>query len=318
MGNALGNYVAVFSQAYLSGKPKWSTADIPDLSGKVVIVTGGNSGIGKETVKALLEHNAKVYILARNRTSAEDVIEKLRRSTGKTAYFIPLDLAVLPSVKTAASEFMKNEEHLHILFNNGGVMLPPANEVTAAGHDLCFGVNVLGHFYLTKLLMPVLLAAVADSGEKVRVVNTSSSTNYLAKINFDTFKDGPARRRQTPVNLYSQSKWGNVVFAAELARQFGTDGIVSTSLNPGNLKDTNLTKHVTGGYLYWMIRAVQIYPPEYGALTQLYAGTSPEGESFNGKFLIPWAKIGKAAPSTADPEAGRKLWEWLEAQVVDV
>jgi hypothetical protein len=99
--------------------------------------------------------------------------------------------------------------------------------------------------------MPVLLAAVADSGEKVRVVNTSSSTNYLAKINFDTFKDGPARRRQTPVNLYSQSKWvctyfvpsvsslisttpqGNVVFAAELARQFGTDGIVSTSLNPG-------------------------------------------------------------------------------------
>ncbi|KAJ7877194.1 NAD(P)-binding protein [Mycena leptocephala] len=288
MGNALGNYLAVFSQAYLSGKPKWSTADIPDLSGKVVI--------------ALLEHNAKVYILARNRTSAQDVIEKLQRSTGKTAYFIPLDLAVLPSRSTT-----RNEKHLHILFNNGGVMLPPANEVTAAGHDLCFGVNVLGHFYLTKLLMPVLLTAVADSGEKVRVVNTSSSTNYLAKINFDSFKDGPVRRRQTPVNLYSQSKWGNVVFAAELARRYGTEGIVSTSINPGNLKDTNLTKH----------RAVQIYPPELGALTQLYAGTSPEGETFNGKFLIPWAKIGKAAPSTADPEVGRKLWEWLEAQVVD-
>ncbi|KAJ6536815.1 hypothetical protein B0H19DRAFT_1213677 [Mycena capillaripes] len=287
---------------------------MPDLSGKVVIVTGGNSGIGRETVKALLEHNAKVYILARNRASAEDVIEKLRRSTGKTAYFIPLDLAILPSVKAAASEFMKNEKHLHILFNNGGVMLPPANEGTAAGHDLCFGVNVLGHFYLTKLLMPVLLAAVAESGEKVRVVNTSSSTHYFAKINFDTFKDGPVRRQHSPVNLYSQSKWGNVVFAAELARWYGTDGIVSTSVNPGNLKDTNLTKHVTGGYLYWMI----IYPPEWGALTQLYAGTSPEGESFNGKFLIPWAKIGKAAPSTADPEVGRKLWEWLEAQVADV
>ncbi|KAJ7754721.1 hypothetical protein B0H14DRAFT_2979127, partial [Mycena olivaceomarginata] len=234
MCNTLGNYLAVFSQAYISGKPKWSTADTPDLSGKVVIVTGGNSGIGRETVKALLEHNAK----------------KLRISTGKMAQFILLDLAVLPSIKAAASEFMKKEKHLHIFFNNGGVMLPPANEVTTAGHDLCFGVNVLRHFYLTKLLMPVLLAAVADSGEKSRVVNTSSSTSYLAKINFDTFKDGPARRKQTP---------GNVVFVAELACRYGTEDIISTSLNPGNLKDTKLTKHVTRGYLYWMIRAA---PPQ--------------------------------------------------------
>ncbi|KAJ7160677.1 NAD(P)-binding protein [Mycena crocata] len=315
MGNTLGNMHSFFSQAYFSGKPKWSTTEIPDLSGKVAIVTGGNSGIGRETVKALLEHNATVYIAARNRNTAEETIEEFRISTGKTAYFIPLDLADLPSIKKAAHEFLSRERYLHILFNNGGVMMPPVEQTTNAGHDFSFGVNVLGHFYLTKLLIPALLAAVELSGEKVRVVNTSSGAHYVAMYDLNAFKDGPVRRKLSLMDLYGQSKWANVVYATELARRYGKEGIVSTSLNPGNVKDTNLGKHIQGGFEYWILRAVQIYPPAWGALTQLYAGTSPEGESFNGKFLVPWARVGKAAPSTSDLENGRKLWEWLEAQV---
>ncbi|KAJ7137804.1 NAD-P-binding protein [Mycena epipterygia] len=323
MGNALGNVHSFFSQAYLSGKPTWSIAEIPDLSGKVAIVTGGNSGLGKETVKALLEHDATVYIFTRNRKTTKEVIEQLRISTGKIAHFIPLDLADLPSIKAAAHEFLQKEKHLHILFNNAGVMMPPVEQTTRAGHDLSLGVNVLGHFYLTKLLMPALIAAVNTSGEKARVVSTSSGAHYVAMYNFDAFEDGPIRRKLSLMDLYGQSKWAQVVYATELARRYGNDGIVSTSLNPGVvdlsiglLWRSKCTFNIPLHILLFLM--VQIYPAEWGALTQLYAGTYPEGVSFNGQFLIPWARVGKAAPSTNDPENGRKLWEWLEAQVVNI
>ncbi|KAJ7656510.1 NAD(P)-binding protein [Mycena polygramma] len=315
----LGNLYALICQSYFAPKPEWTTADIPDLTGKVIIVTGGNSGIGKETVKALVEHNAKVYIMARTRKSAEAVIEQIYKETQKTSYFIPLDLADLSSVKASVAEFMRREEQLHILFNNGGVMAPPIEQTTSAGHDMCFGVNVLGHFFLTKLLMPALMAAFRSSGEKSRVVNTSSCGVYLANnIDFSTFTDCPLRRKKSYIYLYCQSKWGNVVYAKEFARRYGNEGIVCTSVNPGNVKDTGLNSHLTSGKESWMLWALQIHPPQWGALTQLYAGTSLDGAGFNGMFLIPWARLGKPAPSTNDPEMGRKLWEWMEAQVVDV
>ncbi|KAJ7587945.1 NAD(P)-binding protein [Mycena floridula] len=315
MGNTLGNIISFLSQAYFSGKPTWSTDQIPDLTGKVVIVTGGNSGLGKETVKGLLEHNAKVYIACRNRQTAEKAIEELKKNTGNEALYLQLDLADLLSVKSAALEFISKEKHLHLLFNNAAVMMPPVAQTTPAGHDLSMGINVLGHFYLTKLLVPVLRAAAQDSGGKSRVITTSSGAHYVAMYDFDAFNDGPIRRNLSLMDLYGQSKWANIVFSTEFARRYGSEGIVSCSLNPGNFKDTRLGAHITGGYLYWTLKAFQIYPAKWGALTQLYAGTCAEGESFNGKFLVPWARVGKAAPSTSDPENGRKLWEWMEQQV---
>ncbi len=106
MGNSFSNQIAFFSQTYLSGKPKWGVGDIPDLSGKVAIVTGGSSGIGKEIAKALLSHNAKVYIATRNQQNAEEAISDLHQQTGKDAIFISLDLAELASVKAAAEQFL--------------------------------------------------------------------------------------------------------------------------------------------------------------------------------------------------------------------
>ncbi|KAF7374337.1 NAD(P)-binding protein [Mycena sanguinolenta] len=295
-------------------KSQFSVDDIPDLSGQVMIVTGGNSGIGKETVKALLQHNAKVYVAARSPANAKAAIEDLKSQTGKEAEFLQLDLADLNSIKRAVNEFNEKETQLHVLFNNGGVMGPPIEQVSAQNYDLQFGTNVLGHFYFTKLLLPTLMAT-ATPGNPGRVINTSSFASEMANgnINYNTLKDGPARKKVPTMDLYSQSKFGNVVFSNELFRRYGDKGIVSVALNPGNLQ-TNLQRHLKG--VQALIINSILYPTPYGALTQLWAGTTEEGKTLGGKYLIPWARVGTS--SSTDPAAEKALWEWCEEQVESI
>ncbi|KAF9559167.1 NAD(P)-binding protein [Agrocybe pediades] len=313
----MGALLSTLDEAF-PPKPQFSVDDIPDLSGKVVIVTGANTGIGKETAKALLAHNAKVYIAARNEEKAERAIAELKKETGNAdAHFLKLDLSDLGSVKRAAEEFLSKEKELHILFNNAGVMVPPVEKLTTQGYDLQFGTNVLGHFYFTKLLLPSLLAGAKSSSDgKARVVNTSSSaSNMVSGLDFNTFKDSPARKKKLAWILYGQSKLGNVVFARELARRYGDQGIVSTSLNPGNLK-SDLQRHLS--WIETFFTQLVLYPTPYGALTQLYAGTSREGADLNGEYLIPWARIGHANPAAEDRKLGEELWKWMEEQVAHV
>ncbi|TFY69199.1 hypothetical protein EVJ58_g553 [Rhodofomes roseus] len=117
---------------------------MPDLTGQVMLVTGGNAGLGKETVKALLEHNAKVYMGARDEQKARAAIEELKEKTGKEAVFLELNLANLASVKKSAEDFLSKEKQLHVLFNNAGVTCMPIEWVTDDGYDLTFGTNVVG------------------------------------------------------------------------------------------------------------------------------------------------------------------------------
>ncbi|KAJ7259539.1 NAD-P-binding protein [Mycena haematopus] len=296
-------------------KSKFSVSDIPDLTGRVIIVTGGNSGVGKETVKALLQHNAKVYIAARSEQKAKDAIKDLVSHTGKQAELLLVDLADLHSIKRAAAEFTQKEAQLHVLFNNGGVMVPPISQLTAQGFDLQFGTNVLGHFYFTKLLLPTLLAT-ATAENPARVINTSSLSSLgVSTVDFDTLKDSPARTKAGSGQLYGQSKLGNVLFSNELSRRYADKGIVSVSLNPGELK-TELWRHVPS--LVRSIKNATLYPASCGALTQLWAGTTDEGKTLGGKYLIPWARVGEPNPTALDPEAGKSLWTWLEGQVADI
>ncbi|EIN12452.1 NAD(P)-binding protein [Punctularia strigosozonata HHB-11173 SS5] len=258
-------------------KPKWGVNDIPDLTGKVMIVTGGNSGIGKETVKALLEHNAK------RSEKAQEAINDLKQATGKEAIFLRLDLGDLHSVKQAAEEFISKKQQLHVLFNSAGVMMCPLDMLTAQGYDLQFGTNVLGHFYFTKLLLPILPPTAKFTPEgKVRVVNMSSSAHYNPlgpPLNLATLKDGPARRKLR------------------------------------NLK-TNLTRY--SGSVFKAVTQPLLFPASYGALTQLWAGTSPEGRELGGKYLIPWARVGVPYAPANDPARGRDLWAWMEEQIKDM
>ncbi|KAF8662080.1 hypothetical protein AX16_001190 [Volvariella volvacea WC 439] len=353
----MGQMLSGIRQSWPSAS-KFNMNDIPVLTGKVTIVMGGNTyvypiyqlhtflirvddycnGIGKETVKALLTHNAKVYLAARSTEKASQAINNLLLETVKEAVFLKLDLSNLKSIKRAAEEFQSKEKELHILFNSAGVMFPPIEEITTDGYDLQFGTNVLGKdtfaWYCsigmlmlsynlqvitislnTKLLLPTLLSTAKNTPEEsVRVVTTASLAHELTKkIDFNTFKDGPARKKKGSQGLYVQSKFGNVVQALELARRYSDQGIVSISLNPGNIR-TDLQRHVSSVYQTIMILFF-LHPPPMGALTQLYGGTSPEGANLNGKYLIPWARVYPALPPTQDPETGKQLWNWLEEQV---
>ncbi|KAJ6514358.1 NAD-binding protein [Mycena vitilis] len=305
----MGTTISLLKQAW-PPKSKFSVADVPDLSGKVMIVTGGNSGVGKETVKVLLQRNAKVYLAARSPASAKAAIDDLKAQTGREAKFLELDLADLHSVKRAAEAFTSKESQLHVLFNNGYGQEPPIEQLTAQKYDLTFGTNVLGPFYFTKLLIPTLLATAA-SGKPVRVVNTSScAAEMITDIDYNTLMDTPARKKVAPSKLYWQSKFGNVAFSNELSRRYGDKGIVSVSLHPGNLV-SGLQRHLTG-FSRWAIEHAS-YPAPFGALTPLWAGTTDIGTTLGGKHLIPWARVG-ANPSR-NPASEKALWTWLEEQV---
>ncbi|RPD56672.1 NAD(P)-binding protein [Lentinus tigrinus ALCF2SS1-7] len=309
----LWNLWQALSQFY-PPKSTFTVEQIPDLSGRVVIVTGGYSGLGYETVKALLQHNAKVYVAGRSKEKAEKAIAALKQETSKDAIFLELNLASLASVKRTAEEFLGKEHELHILFNNAGVMWPPNDLLTEDGYDLQWGTNVLGHWYLTELLMPALLAGVETSPDHhVRVITTSSSGAYQQTINWDTLKDTPARRKQSTENLYYQSKFGNVVVARQVAKRYADRGIISISLNPGNI-ETDLQRHMSrlGRYL---MKRVMLHPTPLGALTQLFAGTMPEALNYNGEYLIPWARLGRCRAEAYDDALGERLWQWLEDEV---
>ncbi|KAK7008517.1 NAD(P)-binding protein [Favolaschia claudopus] len=311
----MGVLLSIIDQNIFPPKAKWTVAEVPDLSSRVALVTGGNSGIGLETVKVLLLHNAKVYIGCRSIAKAEAAIDALEKDTGKRAILIPLDLSSLDSIKQAAAELHEKESALHVLFNNAGVMACPTTSLTHDGYDMQFGVNVLGHFYLTKLLLPLLLAGAKSSPDGVaRIVNTSCQTHILGNINFDALTDTPTRSKMSPDDLYAQSKFANVVFSSECAKRYGSDGIVSTALHPGMLT-TDIGRHFSP--LKRRFIHALCHSPPWGAITQLWAGTAPEAASANGKYLIPWARIGSPHPSTLDPEIGVKLWQWLEDQVRD-
>ncbi|KAI9442851.1 NAD(P)-binding protein [Lactarius psammicola] len=296
----MGGTLSALQQSF-PPKPTWGVDDIPDLTGKVIIVTGGNAGVGKETVKHLLAHNAKVYLAARSAQKANEAIAELKNETGKEAIFLQLDLSDISAIRRSAQDFLSKESQLHVLVNNAGVMMSPKEQVTVQKYDMQFGTNVIGPWLFTQLLLPALFAATdaSPSHEKARIVTG---------LDFDAFVDSPERTQYSDMELYNKSKFGNVVVARELARRYG-DKIVSTSLHPGNIR-TDILRHQPGwrnSIVYWLM-----YPVSYGALTQLYAATAPSAADANGKFFIPWARLGEPNKAALDPQVGEKLWSWLE------
>ncbi|KAJ7155632.1 NAD(P)-binding protein [Mycena filopes] len=273
--------------------PKFEPArDIPDLSDKIILVTGGNSGIGYETVKALLLKNAKVYLAARSTTKGKEAVTQLETETGKQAVFLQLDLADLKSVRTAAETFLAQESRLDILFNNGGVMIPPTDQLTAQGYDLQFGTNALGHFFLTELLLPALTASHAHSSVPARIINTSSSGHTRAPkkdVFFDAVKGGPARDALIKKNLYGASKLGNIIMSDYYA-QLNREALVSCALHPG-LIQSGIQRHGAG--IFKFVTGLVFSPTHVGAYTQLWAGTTADAAEVNGKYFMP---VGVATP----------------------
>ncbi|KAJ3122124.1 hypothetical protein HK098_003103 [Nowakowskiella sp. JEL0407] len=299
----------------------FSTTDIPDLTGKVAIVTGGNTGLGYETVKALASKNAKVYLAARIPEKADSAITSLKESIPDAKIeFLELNLADLKQVKSAAEKFKSSGERLDILVNNAGIMACPF-ELSKDGIESQFATNHLGHFLFTTTLLPVI-----ERSAPSRIVNLSSEAHRLAPkdgILFDKINDESAMSNWA---RYGQSKLANILFTKSLVERLeGKDihvnavhpGVVNTELSRGPLADADKNPSFVGRlykFVHHYFASTILYTPPQGALNQLYAATSPEivAKNLQGQYFVPFGKISKPIPQAESKELRDKLWAFSE------
>lgn len=221
--------------------PSFSAQDFPDLKDQVIIVTGGNAGLGLETVKQLSSHNvARVYLAARSQEKAEQTIRELQAASQKATnvVFLKLDLASLESVKDAASNFLQRETRLDILINNAGIMMTPEG-LTKDGYEIQFGTNVVGPALFTQLLLPVM-RETAKSNPQTRVVMLSSAAHAMAPSDVykvSEFKTTMPNRKTT--ERYTTSKLADIHYAKALAEREPHVKIVP--VHPGMVPPTSTT-----------------------------------------------------------------------------
>ncbi len=244
----------------------WTAENIPDLTGKVAIVTGANSGIGYEAAQALACHAATVILACRNKAKGAAAIQQIERECPKArAELMPLDLSDLAAIHRFADEFAAHYDRLDMLINNAGIMMTPFGK-TADGFELQFGTNHLGHFALTGLLLDPILHT-----RQARVITISSSGHRWGQIDFNNLN---AEKGYDRGKAYSQSKLANLLFTYELQRRFQDAGVdaIAVAAHPG-WTATNLAVH------WRMVRALTPFigqKPPMGALPTLYAATAPD------------------------------------------
>ncbi len=298
---------------------RWTAADIPDQSGRTVLVTGANSGLGLRTAEALAHKGAHVLMGCRDATRGEAARSDVTTSaTGPAPELVPLDLADLGSVRDAAKSVADAVERLDVLVNNAGVMAMPLRR-TADGFELQFATNHLGHYALTGLLLPVLLRA-----EGPRVVTVSSNVHRVGRN--DWSDPNWEHRRYFKWPAYGQSKLANLLFTRELARRAHDTGssLVAVAAHPGNSATHLLAartdasgNRLVGQAMNWGNRLIA-QPDSAGALPQLYAATMPDvspGEYFGPDRLFQLrghpTRVGSSA-AARDDEAARRLWQLSE------
>ncbi|KIW57178.1 hypothetical protein PV05_05769 [Exophiala xenobiotica] len=292
--------------------------DIPDLTNKVVLVTGGNAGLGRETVLQLAKHNPrKIFLAARTESKARDAIASIKANTSQDVdiEYLPLDLTSLPSIQKAAEQVTSRTDRLDILILNAGIMAVPPGK-TPSGQEIQLGTNHVGHFLLTKLLLPTLEKTAKQHNSDVRILSLSSEAWHMSP-NLDTVLSTEKLNAQGPWARYGASKAANIMFAAELARRY--PALTSVSLHPGMIK-TDLYgpnseanpilkygSQVIGPLIFQSIAA--------GALNSLWLAAGAKKEELkNGGYYTP---VGKLQSNTwaSNADAGRKLWEWTEQEL---
>ena len=277
-----------------------------DLSGQRAIVTGGASGIGVETARALAGAGAEVTLAARNVEAGEKVAQELTESTGNPAIKVgQLDLTDQKSVAAFAAAW---DGPLHILINNAGIMMSPL-ERTPEGWELQFATNHVGHFALALGLHPALAEA-----NGARIVALSSPGHLASPVDFDDL--AWETRDYDPSLAYGMSKSANVLFAVEATNRWGGDGIVANAVAPGSIL-TNLQRYMPAETLN-NIKSMPIWKtPEQGAATSVLVATSPELDGVGGRYFEDCQQAGLNEPGTRrgvaahalDPESATRLWK---------
>jgi NAD(P)-dependent dehydrogenase (short-subunit alcohol dehydrogenase family) len=290
-----------------------------DLSGKTAVVTGASSGLGLQTVDTLAAAGAEVVATVRDPESFQSGTDWVQLGElTKRIEAIPLDLARLQSVRAAGQAIASRHPRVDILINNAGVMFTPPG-TTADGFELQFGVNHLGHFLLTTLLLPQLRAAAAASGD-ARVVTLSSEAHRhwgidLDDINFE-------RRGYDTFLAYGQAKSANILMTVELHRRFGAEGITALAVHPGTC-GTNLTRYMDRTTLKKLFAmSTDTFAPEnmksvaQAAATSVWAATEPSLAGHGGAYLAD-CHIAEAGPAATDPATAERLWllsqQWVDS-----
>lgn len=279
-----------------------------DLVSRVHLVTGANTGIGLVTARELARRGARVFVVCRTMEKAAVTAEAIRREAGNELIEpLALDLSRLASVRACAEAFLRRDEPLHVLINNAG--LAGRHGVTADGFEIAFGVNHLGHFLLTVLL----LERMGQSAPS-RVVTVASKAHFRAKaIDLDAVRG--RTRSLTGIQEYAVSKACNVLFSAELARRTAGGGVTCYSLHPGVVA-SDIWRNVP-----WPVRPLmrlrRMLPVEEGAGTTLYCATSPEVAEQSGLYYDA-CKVKTPSELASDASLAEELWnrsdEWTDVQ----
>ncbi len=284
---------------------------MPDVQGKTVVVTGGNSGIGFETAAALAGMGARVLVTARNADKGRAAVSAMAQRLGGDGQvqLVTFDLADLSSVRRGAAEILEQAPRLDVLVNNAGLVLSERAE-TVDGFETTFATNHLGPFLLTNLLLDRI-----RSSSPARVVNVASTAHRTARKGIP-FHDLQSEKRYAGMRVYGQSKLANILFTRELARRLEGTGVTANSLHPGTVRTGYGADGDVRGLLAFGIKisAPFFLSPAKGAHTSIYLASAPELEGVSGEYFVkctprqpkPWAR---------DPDAARRLWQVSEELV---
>jgi NAD(P)-dependent dehydrogenase (short-subunit alcohol dehydrogenase family) len=289
-------------------------SSIPDLSTKVILVTGANAGIGKATVIELAKHNPKrLYASARSKAKFDFAFRDIKETVPHAnVEFLEMDLASLESVNSAAEKILAENGRLDIIINNAGIMAVP-HDVTKDGYEIQFETNHLGHALLVRRLLGLLQKTATIPEADVRIVNVSSAGHFMAPgkgIIFDKLKTSMKGIHEYAI--YGQSKLANILHAKELARRY--PNITSVAIHPGRV-NTGLLDHYAGPMaafqkVYdWMTTPFTL---ENGALNQLWAAFGNKSDVESGSYYTPIGKMSRGDCRINDVKIAGELWNWQE------
>jgi NAD(P)-dependent dehydrogenase (short-subunit alcohol dehydrogenase family) len=273
------------------------------MNGKVVVITGGTSGIGQVAAEKLASMGARIVLVARDRSRADGTLSRLRQLSPGVNHTVHLaDLSKIDAVRRVGGEIASAEPRIDVLINNAGAMFYD-RQVTVDGLERTFATNHMAYFVLTLALRPQLIAAAP-----ARVINTASDAHRRAKLDFE---DLQCERNYRAFTAYGRSKLSNILFTRELARKLAGTGVTANCLHPGVVN----TRFADGGHgaLYQVFRIVKNFAltPEKGAETIIYLASSPDVAGVTGEYF---KKCARATPTreAQNDDSARRLWSETE------
>ena len=274
------------------------------MHGKIVMITGANSGIGKQTAKVLAEKGATIIMICRNKERGENALKDLKEKTNSDKIELILaDLADPIAIQNAVTQFKEKYDKLDVLINNAGLVLSK-KKITSLGYEKTFAVNHLGHFLLTNLLLDILIKSAPS-----RIINVSSGVHTTANLDFE---DINLSSKYRGFRAYANSKLANLLFTYELARRLKGTGIIVNALHPGFVR-SNFGRRGRKLYTRILFDIARIFAisVKKGAKTSIYLASSPEVKNIMGKYFVK-SKPTNSSKMSYDKEAQKKLWQLSE------